>query len=198
MDGKVFVIGRDSIPARTVLSEGESLQWTFVALPGTSCEMTVEIDATAPGCSIDLAGLYICKGEDRLKLRVLLRHECGDCTSRQLFKGIVGDSAKALFDGLIYVAPNAVRTEAIQENHSLLLNQGASAESRPQLEIYADDVVCSHGATTGFLDENELFYMRSRGIPEQQARHLQMVAFLAPVASRLDETLSAEVYAQLS
>ena len=94
MDGKVFVIGRDSIPARTVLSEGESLQWTFVALPGTSCEMTVEIDATAPGCSIDLAGLYICKGEDRLKLRVLLRHECGDCTSRQLFKGIVGDSAK--------------------------------------------------------------------------------------------------------
>ena len=71
-------------------------------------------------------------------------------------------------------------------------------QTSPQLEIYADDVVCSHGATIGSLSEDELFYMRSRGIPEQQARHLQMVAFLAPVASRLDETLSEEVYAQLS
>ena len=81
----------------------------------------------------------------------------------------------------MYVAQDAQKTEAFQENHSLLLSEGAVTETRPQLEIYADDVKCSHGATTGFLNPDELFYMRSRGIPEKEARTLQMLSFLAPV-----------------
>lgn len=195
---KVFVIGRDSVPAYTSLREGESLRWTIVVLPGTSCDLCFEIDADAPGCEVDLAGLYLCKSDEKVRIRVLLKHNSGQCNSRQLFKGIVGGEASAVFDGLIYVAPRAQRTKALQENHSILLTNGARAESRPQLEIYADDVECSHGATTGFLSEEEQFYMRSRGIPEDEALHLQMIAFLAPVASRLPEETAAEVYESIS
>lgn len=195
---KVFVIGRDSVPAYTSLGEGESLRWTIVVLPGTSCDLCFEIDADAPGCEVDLAGLYLCNSDEKVRIKVLLKHNSGQCSSRQLFKGIVGGQASTLFDGLIYVAPDAQRTKALQENHSILLSQGARAESRPQLEIYADDVECSHGATTGFLDADEQFYMRSRGIPEDEARHLQMIAFLAPVASRLPEEIAEEVYDSIS
>ena len=88
--------------------------------------------------------------------------------------------------------------KARQESRSILLDSGAFVESRPQLEIYADDVECSHGCTSGFLSEEELFYMRSRGIPEKEARHLQKIAFLAPVLRRLPEDLVKEVYDSLS
>ena len=117
---------------------------------------------------------------------------------RQLFKGIVGGTARAGFDGLIYVAPDAQKTQAFQENHTLLLSDTARTESRPQLEIYADDVQCSHGATTGYLNPDELFYLRSRGIPEAEARQLQMQAFLAPVVRRLPDALAEEIHASLS
>ena len=195
---KVFVIGRDPVPSFTSLGEGERVRWTFVVLPGTSCDLCFEIDADAPGCEIDLAGLYLCGGDEKVRIKALLKHNCGGCTSRQLFKGLVGGSADAVFDGLIYVAPDAQKTKAYQENHSILLSRSARAESRPQLEIYADDVECSHGATTGFLNAEEQFYMRSRGIPEAEARRLQMIAFLAPVAGRLPEELAEEIYESIS
>ena len=85
------------------------------------------------------------------------------------------------FDGRIIVAPDAQQTEAYQENHNILLSDDAHVETTPQLEIYADDVKCSHGATVGRLDEDAQFYMRSRGIPEKEARVLQMLSFLSPV-----------------
>jgi Fe-S cluster assembly protein SufD len=85
------------------------------------------------------------------------------------------------FDGRIIVAPDAQQTEAYQENHNIVLSEGARVETTPQLEIYADDVKCSHGATTGRLDEDALFYMRTRGVPEAEAKVLQMISFLAAV-----------------
>ena len=197
MDSKVYVIGRDSAPQYLRLDAGEELSMTLVVPPGTDTLFTLEVDLCGPGASLDLAGLYLCPADGQLDLRVLVRHAVGGCTSRQLFKGIVGGTASASFDGLIYVAPDAQKTEAYQENHALLLSETARAESRPQLEIYADDVQCSHGATTGYLNPDELFYLRSRGIPEDEARQLQMQAFLAPVARRLDEALAEEVYASL-
>lgn len=170
---------------------------TLVVPPGTSACLGLEIDLCGPGASLDLAGVYLCNDAERVDLRVLVRHSSGGCTSRQLFKGIVGGTARAAFDGLIYVAQDAQKTQAYQENHTLLLSGTAFAESRPQLEIYADDVQCSHGATTGYLNPDELFYLRSRGIPEAEARRLQMAAFLAPVLSRLPESLTEEIYAGL-
>ena len=197
MDSRVFILGRDSAPQYLRLEAGEELAMTLVVPPGTDVQYSLEVDLCGPGAGLDLAGLYLCPGSERVELRLLVRHSAGGCTSRQLFKGIVGGTARALFDGLIYVAPDAQKTQAYQENHTLLLSETARTESRPQLEIYADDVQCSHGATTGYLNPEELFYMRSRGIPEAEARRLQMQAFLAPVIRRLSDAAAEELYASL-
>ena len=226
MDSRIFVIGRDPVPEYIRLEAGESLRWTFVFCPsvaGGGCRpvrpsepetgerllgthspdsadsadrVRVEIDLCGPGAEVDIAGLYLCRGEEKLDLDVLVRHTSGGCVSRQNFKGIVGGKAKASFEGLIYVAKDAQKTRAYQENHTILLDDTARVESRPQLEIYADDVECSHGATTGFLNEEELFYMRSRGIPEAEARRLQMISFLAPVLERLPEDLKNDIISE--
>ena len=180
------------------LDAGERLDWTFVALPGCSADLCVEVDLCGAGCEAEIRGLYVLPENECLDLRVLLRHNVGGCTSHQLFKGVVGGTARAGFDGLIYVAKDALKTKAYQENHNILLSEGARVESRPQLEIYADDVECSHGATTGYLNSDELFYMRSRGIPEAEARRLQIISFLAPVASRLPEDIQNLVYESIS
>ena len=198
MDNRVYVIGRDTAPQYLRLEAGEELMMTLVVLPGTDLRLPLEVDLTGPGASLDLAGVYLCPGAEHVDLRVLVRHAAPGCRSRQLFKGIVGGTADAAFDGLIYVAREAQQTQAYQENHSLLLSETARVESRPQLEIYADDVQCSHGATTGYLNPDELFYLRSRGIPEPEARRLQMIAFLSPVLSRLPEALIEEIHAGLS
>ena len=198
MDNRVYVIGRDTVPQYLRLEAGEELMMTLVMLPGTDLRIPLEVDLTGPGASLDLAGAYLCPGAEHVDLRVLVKHAAPGCHSRQLFKGIVGGTADAAFDGLIYVAREAQQTQAYQENHSLLLSETARVESRPQLEIYADDVQCAHGATTGYLNPDELFYLRSRGIPEPEARRLQMIAFLAPVLNRLPEELIEEIHAGLS
>lgn len=196
MASRVFIIGRDKIPAGLSLGAGEKLDWTLVCLPGTSAELDLTISLDGPGAEVDLAGLYLCPESGNLKMSVNVRHNSGGCISRQLFKGIVGGTARAGFDGLIYVARGAQKTKAYQENHSILLSSGAWAESKPQLEIYADDVECSHGATTGFLGEDELFYMRSRGIPGKDARRLQIISFLSPVLERLPEELRNDIISE--
>lgn len=196
MASRIYIIGKDEIPTEVSLKENERLDWTLVCLPGVSADVQIGISLDGPGAEVELAGLYLCKSDEKVTLNVNVRHNSGGCTSRQLFKGIVGGSANASFDGLIYVAHGAQKTKAYQENHSILLSATAKAESRPQLEIYADDVECSHGATTGFLGEDELFYMRSRGIPEKDARKLQIISFLAPVLERLPEELRDAVISE--
>ena len=190
---QVFVIGRDVLPPEFQLGEGESLELSLVVLPGVNCSERLRLDLGAPGASADIRGLYLCTGDERVAIDVDLVHSSGACTSRQLFKGIVGGTARAAFHGRILVVEGAQKTKAYQENHSLLLSTGAVCESRPQLEIYADDVECSHGATTGYLDPEAQFYMRSRGIPEEEARRLQMVSFLSPVMEGLPSELQQEV-----
>jgi len=198
MDNEIYVIGRDAAPQYLRLEAGEERSVTLVVLPGAAGRLVLEADLVGPGASLDLAGLYLCPADERLDLRLLVRHTVGGCTSRQLFKGLVGGTARASFDGLVYVAQDAQKTQAYQENHTILLSETARVETRPQLEIYADDVQCSHGATTGYLNPDELFYLRSRGIPEAEARRLQMVAFLAPVLRRLPEPLIEEIHGCLS
>ncbi len=198
MNNEVYVIGRDTVPQYLRLEAGEERMLTLIVPPGTGGRLVMEADLVGPGASLDLAGLYLCPGDERLDMRLLVRHSVGGCVSRQLFKGLVGGTARASFDGLVYVAQDAQKTQAYQENHTILLSDTARVESRPQLEIYADDVQCSHGATTGYLNPEELFYLRSRGIPEAEARRLQMIAFLAPVLRRLPEPLIEEIHACLS
>jgi Fe-S cluster assembly protein SufD len=116
-----------------------------------------------------------------VNFRILMHHRAPGCVSHQLFNGIASGSSKVTFEGRIVVAPDAQKTEAYQENHNIVLSEQAHVDTTPQLEIYADDVKCSHGATIGRLDEDALFYMRTRGVPEKEARVLQMLSFLSPV-----------------
>lgn len=195
---KVYVIGRDAVPQYLRLEAGGRLGLTFIALPGTVARLALEVEIAGPGCDVDIAGAYVCGGEDDFRMNILVRHMSGGSSSRQLVKGLAGDGSRVEFDGLIYIAPDAQKTEAHQESHSILLSPEAKVEARPQLEIYADDVICSHGCTSGFLNAEEEFYMRSRGIPEEVAKQLQKLAFLAPVMQRLPEDLGRELYESIS
>ena len=138
-------------------------------------------DLVGPGAEAHITALYLCKADEKVNFRIVMHHMAPGCKSTQLINGIAGGQAQVHFDGTIVVAPDAQQTEAYQENHNIVLTPEAKVETKPQLEIYADDVKCSHGATVGQLNPDELFYMRSRGIPEAEARMLQMLSFLSPV-----------------
>ena len=180
-----------------VVGAGEKLALTLVVLPGESRDIDVAIDLVGEGAEVDLKGLYLCGADERVNFRILMHHRVGGCVSRQLIKGIAGGTSHVTFDGRIVVAPDAQKTEAYQENHNIVLSESARVETKPQLEIYADDVKCSHGATVGRLDEDALFYMRTRGVPEAEAKVLQMISFLSPVTDVLRTSERNKIHKQL-
>lgn len=163
------------------VAAGEKLELHYVVLPGESRDIDLSIDLIGPGAQAHVKALYLCKADEKVNFRILMHHRAPGCISTQVVKGIAAGEAQVHFDGTIVVAPDAQQTEAYQENHNIVLTEQARVQTRPQLEIYADDVKCSHGATVGQLNADELFYMRSRGIPEAEARTLQMLSFLSPV-----------------
>jgi Fe-S cluster assembly protein SufD len=170
-----------SAPATYVVRAGEKLELEYVVLPGESRDIDVSVDLVGPGAEVSIKGLYLSGADEKVRIRTLVHHRAPGCLSRQTINGIAASRADFRFDGRIIVAPGADGTEAYQENHNIVLSEEAKAVTKPQLEIYADDVKCSHGATVGRLGDDELFYMRSRGIPEKEARTLQMLSFLSPV-----------------
>ena len=117
---------------------------------------------------------------------------CPHCTSNQLFKGILDDNATGAFNGKIYVSKDAQKTQAYQKNNNILLSPSARMNTKPHLEIYADDVKCSHGATIGRLDSEAMFYLRSRGIGEKEARQLLMYAFADEIIGKIQVGLLRE------
>ena len=179
------------------LGAGERRELRFVVLPGESREIRLDVDLVGEGAELDVKGMFLCSSEEAVRFALRVHHRAPGCRSRQLFKGIAGGSSRVVFDGTILVAPDAQQTEAYQENHNLLLSEKAVVETRPQLEIYADDVKCSHGATVGQLNPLERFYMQSRGIPDAEARVLQMLSFLSPVMGDLSEGERSRVEAAL-
>ena len=167
------------------LAEGASLKMVFLSLDGRVLRNHLRVALEGPHADCDLSGLYLPCGTQEMAFDIRMDHRVPGCRSTQLFKSIVGDSAVARFFGLIKVVPDAQKTEAYQANHNLLLSEAARAYTKPQLEIYADDVKCSHGATVGRLNEDELFYMRSRGISLPEARLLQQMAFTGEVLEKI-------------
>ena len=163
------------------VAAGEKLELQYVVLPGESRNIDLSIDLTGPGAEANVRALYLCAGTEKVSFRIVMHHRAPGCISTQVVKGIAAGEAQVQFDGTIVVAPDAQQTEAYQENHNILLTDTARVQTQPQLEIYADDVKCSHGATVGQLNPDEQFYMRSRGIPEAEAKTLQMLSFLSPV-----------------
>ncbi|ROS16146.1 Fe-S cluster assembly protein SufD [Raoultella sp. BIGb0399] len=130
--------------------------------------------------------------------RTWLDHQVGYCNSRQLHKTIVNDKGRAVFNGLINVAKHAIKTDGQMTNNNLLLGRLSEVDTKPQLEIYADDVKCSHGATIGRIDDEQLFYLRSRGISGQAAQHMILYAFAAELTEAVaDDTLRAAILARI-
>ncbi len=168
--------GRDSHYVSFSFATGAALSRTniYTALEGE-------------GCGVTLNGLYMVDGEQIVDHQTFVDHARPNCFSRELYKGILDDASRGVFNGKVYVHPIAQKTDGKQENHTLLLSARAHIDTKPQLEIFADDVKCTHGATVGRMDETALFYMKSRGIDHRSARELLTYAFAADVIEQIEQ-----------
>ncbi len=166
--------------------EKDSNLSTFaVSLNGGMIRNDIHVKLNGEGSHADVMGLYLMDKDQHVDNQVFVEHAVPNCTSNELFKGILDDHATAVFNGHILVQKDAQKTNAFQTNRNILLNDKATVNSKPFLEIYADDVRCSHGATVGQLDDDALFYIKSRGISEYNARLLLMYAFAAEVINQI-------------
>jgi Fe-S cluster assembly protein SufD len=155
------------------------------------------------GAECTLNGLYLADGERLVDTHTTIDHAKPHCPSHEIYKGILGGRARAVFNGKIIVRPDAQKTDAKQTNRALLLSDNATINTKPQLEIFADDVKCTHGAAIGQLDEDALFYLRARGLTFAEARDMLIHAFAGEILERvkiepLKSALEDELYAQLA
>ena len=195
---EVIIVSQGQIIRNIEVQSGQRKDMVLLVYPGVSCDIRLDVKLAGEGAEANIYGAYVCGGDEKVNIAVDIHHDLPHCNSRQLFKGIAGGKSRVDFYGKIIVAKDAQRTEAYQENHNILLSDDAKVDTKPQLEIYADDVKCSHGATIGRLNVEEQFYMRSRGITLEDAKVLQMISFIAPVLENIDdesqrETIAAEL-----
>ncbi|MDZ5646188.1 Fe-S cluster assembly protein SufD [Nitrospirillum sp. BR 11828] len=161
---------------------------TFVLTTGGRLARTdVQVRLEGSGASTRVSGAYGVDGSRHADFTSLIDHVAANCTSREVVKGVIDGKGRAVFQGKIIVRPDAQKTDGHQLNRALLLSDTAEIDAKPELEIYADDVKCSHGATAGELDEEALFYLRARGIPADTARALLIAAFLDEVAEEIGD-----------
>ena len=146
----------------------------------------IHVQLNEPFAEAQLYGLFLMDKTQKCDNRILVSHNATDCKSFQLYKGIMDDEAEAGFHGHVVVKPDSQRTSAFQTNRNILLTDKAKIHTEPFLEIYADDVQCSHGATVGQLDDEALYYLRSRGIGERSARKLLMFAFANEICQHVE------------
>jgi Fe-S cluster assembly protein SufD len=167
--------GRDSHFVTFTFQTGASLSRSnvFTVLAGEGC-----------GCTIN--GLYMLDGDQHGDHQTRVEHVAPNCFSREQYKGLLDDRSHGVFNGKVYVHPEAQKTDGKQTNHTLLLSEQAQIDTKPQLEIFADDVKCTHGATVGRMDETSLFYLKSRGVGKVLAKQLLMYAFAADVLETIE------------
>lgn len=164
---------------------GSKLTSNIVTLNGGFIRNNLRATINGEHCETNLNGLYLVGGEQHVDNHTIIDHIKPNSSSSELFKGIIDNHGKAVFNGKIIVEKNAQKTAAFQTNRNILLTDDATINTKPNLQIYADDVKCSHGATVGQLDADALFYLRARGISEDNARMLMMNAFAEEVASKI-------------
>lgn len=167
-----------------VLQDGH-LEWIFGAMGTHLTKNFSDIDLVEPGAFARMSGFYFTNGVQHLDHDTQQNHLAKNTTSDLLYKGALLDESRSVWQGMIYVAPGAIGTDGYQANRNLILSKGARADSIPGLEILADDVRCTHGATVGRIDENELFYLESRGIPRNEAEQLIVMGFFARIMERI-------------
>ena len=167
-----------------VMGQG-TLEWIFGAMGTHLTKNFSDIDLVEPGGSARMSGFYFTNGTQLLDHDTQQNHLAPNTTSDLLYKGALTGESRSVWQGMIYVAPGAIGTDGYQANRNLILSKHAHADSIPGLEILADDVRCTHGATVGKINEDELFYLLSRGIPREQAEELIVIGFFAPIMERI-------------
>jgi Fe-S cluster assembly protein SufD len=156
-----------------------------VSLGNAMLRNDIDVQLAANGAHCDLIGLYLAAGRQHVDIHTRIDHLQAHGTSYEFYKGILDGHGRGVFNGKVIVHPDAQKTDARQINNNLLLSDDAEADTKPQLEIYADDVKCSHGATVGQLDADAVFYLRSRGVDEADARHLLTHAFAGEIIEQV-------------
>jgi Fe-S cluster assembly protein SufD len=174
------------INSRFVQQEaGSNVNSTVITLHGGLVRNNLYVKLMGEYCENTSSGLFLTDQNQHVDTFTWIEHAAAHCNSNQFYKGVLDDASSGAFNGRILVKRGAQKTNAYQKNHNLLLTNEAKMNTKPQLEIYADDVKCSHGATVGQLDKEALFYLRSRGIGEDEARLLMMFAFAAEITNNI-------------
>ena len=164
---------------------GSNLSSNAISLNGGIIRNNTVVKLAGENSSCHISGVYLMDRNQHIDNQVLIDHMVPNCQSNEMFKGILDDHASGIFNGHVIVRKDAQKTNAYQSNKNILLTDKATVDAKPFLEIYADDVKCSHGATVGQLDSDAMFYIRSRGISESNARILLMYAFAAEVVNKI-------------
>ncbi|MBV9217087.1 MAG: Fe-S cluster assembly protein SufD [Acidobacteria bacterium] len=167
---------------------------TSVNLGGALSRHEIDVRFTAEGGEAWIDGLYMLSGSQHSDTHSVIDHTVPNCTSHQNYKGVLNDKSRGVFNGKVFVRENAHGTDAQQSNKNLLLSNDARVDTKPQLEIFNDDVKCSHGATVGQLEDEELFYLLTRGLPETLARNLLTYGFAEEIISKIGiESIKSEL-----
>lgn len=175
------------------LEEGAHAKVVFAAASSSQVAYDYCIELSGEDAEVELYGVFVAREGSNIRVHTEMRHNAPRCRSNQQVRGVAAERGYGLFDGLVYVAPDAQQTEAYQQSRNVLLAPSARIQTQPQLEIYADDVKCSHGATVGQMNEEEIYYMRQRGLSEEDARRLQLGGFVQEIADKVaDEALREE------
>ena len=168
------------------------LKIVVITFNGGDVHNAYHVDLDGEGADTQIYGLYLIDKKQHVENYLKVNHNVPHCTSNEKFKGVLDDEASGIFNGHVYVAPNAQKTDAHQNNSNIILTPKAKINSQPFLEIYADDVKCSHGTSAGQLDQEAMFYMRQRGISKANARILLMYAFAAEVSNNIGNDMLHE------
>ncbi|NNF01254.1 MAG: Fe-S cluster assembly protein SufD [Bacteroidia bacterium] len=180
-DASSFLIDNTSISQRS----GSKSRVNTISLGSNITRNNLNITLNGEHCDAELFGFYVSKDDQQIDNHTLVNHNSANCESTELYKGLADDKSISTFNGKIFVKRDAQKTNAFQSNKNILLDDNATINTKPQLEIYADDVKCSHGATIGQMDEEALFYLRSRGIALREAQLLMIRAFAADVLDKI-------------
>ncbi len=186
---KIQLIGNQSVHIGTTLVQqlqNSMFKSDTVTVSGGMVRNNLNVSLLEEKCETHLNGLFFPTGKDHIDNHTVVDHRVPNCFSNELYKGIIDGQGKGVFNGKIYVQPQAQKTNAYQSNKNVLLSDTASVNTKPQLEIWADDVKCTHGTSTGKLDDEQLFYLRSRGIDEKTARSLLIYAFAKDVSDKIE------------
>ena len=176
------------------MERNSRLKVNVLTFNGGSIRNELHVNLNGEGAEADLSGLYLMDKKQHVDNQVYVNHNAPHCNSNEVFKGILDEEATAVFNGYVFVERDAQKTNAFQRNNNILMTSTARVNTMPFLEIYADDVQCSHGATVGQLDNEAMFYLMQRGIPFEDARMLLMFAFAAEITDDIKiETLKTNI-----